>query len=92
MKKYYLFLQAGYTKESIDEVMKNIPKIDLDDEKEDVVDNIQQRRKRKREKYHESVYKSRNWILKKKERERNKGRDVRPDTRYTGRKRKLKSI
>ena len=92
MKKYYLFLQAGYTKESIDEVMKNIPKLDLDDEKEDVVDNIQQRRKRKREKYHESVYKSRNWILKKKERERNKGRDVRPDTRYTGRRRKLKAI
>ena len=39
-----------------------------------------------------SVYKSRNWILKKKERERNKGRDVRPDTKYTGRRRKMKAI
>lgn len=91
-KKYFLFLQAGYTKESIDEVIKNVPKIEDDEDENDVVDNIQQRRKRKREKYHESVYKSRNWILKKKERERNKGRDVRPDTKYTGRRRKMKAI
>ena len=65
---------------------------DDNDPDDDVVDNIQQRRKKKREKYHESVYKSRNWILKKKERERNKGRDVRPDTKYTGRRRKMKAI
>ena len=31
--------------------------------------------------------KSRDWILEKKERRRNKGKDVRPDTKFTGRKR-----
>lgn len=31
--------------------------------------------------------KSREWILAKKERRRRQGRDARPDTKYTGRKR-----
>lgn len=31
--------------------------------------------------------KSRDWILAKKERQRRQGRDTRPDTKYTGRKR-----
>ncbi|XP_035135841.1 18S rRNA (guanine-N(7))-methyltransferase isoform X1 [Callithrix jacchus] len=34
------------------------------------------------------VRKSRAWVLEKKERHRRQGREVRPDTRYTGRKRK----
>ena len=34
--------------------------------------------------------KSRDWILEKKERRRKKGIEVRPDTKYTGRKRKDK--
>ena len=34
--------------------------------------------------------KTRDWILDKKERARKKGRDVRPDTKYTGRKRRDK--
>jgi len=37
-----------------------------------------------------NIKKTRNWILDKKERARKKGRDVRPDTKYTGRKRKDK--
>ncbi len=36
------------------------------------------------------VYKSRQWILEKKERQRRKGRTVRADTKYTGRRRKHK--
>ena len=35
-----------------------------------------------------NIKKSRDWILDKKERARKKGRDVRPDTKYTGRKRR----
>ncbi|PNJ85835.1 BUD23 isoform 7, partial [Pongo abelii] len=34
------------------------------------------------------VRKSRAWVLEKKERHRRQGREVRPDTQYTGRKRK----
>jgi len=37
-----------------------------------------------------NIKKTKNWILDKKERARKKGRDVRPDTKYTGRKRKDK--
>ncbi|XP_071110822.1 18S rRNA (guanine-N(7))-methyltransferase-like [Haliotis cracherodii] len=37
-----------------------------------------------------SVKKSRDWIMEKKERRRRQGRDVRPDTKYTGRQRKPK--
>ena len=95
-KKYYLFLQAGYTKESIEDVMKTIPKKTEDDddeeEKKEEVDYIRKRNSKKREKYHKSVYKSREWILKKKERQRKQGRDVRPDTKYTGRRRKQNGI
>ena len=89
-EKYYLFLQAGFTKESIEDVMKAIPKNDIDeDEKEEKVDVIKERRKLKRQKYHESRYKSKEWILKKKDRQRKQGKDVRPDTKFTGRRRPI---
>lgn len=93
-KKYYLFLQTGYTKEIIEEVMKNIPKLGEEDEDEEKekVDVVQRARREKRRRYHESRYKSREWIKEKKERQRKQGRDVRPDTKYTGRKRKMKGI
>lgn len=92
-KKYYLFLQAGFTKESIDEVMAAIPKAEEDYEEEDEkVDVIQKRRKKKRDIYHKAAYKSKEWIIKKKERQRRQGKDVRPDTKYTGRARKMKGI
>ena len=89
-KKYYLFLQAGFTKESIEDVMKAIPKNEIEeDEKDEKVDVIKERRKLKRQKYHESKFKSREWILKKKSRQRKQGKDVRPDTKFTGRRRPL---
>lgn len=94
-KKYFLFLQAGYTKESIDEVMKAIPKAEEDDGvniKEEKVDYIHQRRKMKRDKRHQSSFKSKNWIKNKKSRQRRQGKDVRPDTKYTGRKRKINAL
>ena len=89
-KKYYLFLQAGFTKESIKDVMDAIPKNEIDDDEEDEkVDVVRERRKLKKQKYHESKYKSREWILKKKSRQRKQGKDVRPDTKYTGRRRPI---
>ena len=89
-KKYYLFLQAGFTKESIEDVMKAIPKNEVEeDEKDEKVDVIKERRKLKKQKYHESKYKSREWILKKKSRQRKQGKDVRLDTKYTGRRRPI---
>ena len=90
-KKYYLFLQAGYTKESIEDVMKAIPKNETeeDDDEDEKVDVIKERRKLKRQKYHESRYKSKEWILKKKSRQRKQGKDVRPDTKFTGRRRPI---
>ena len=89
-KKYYSFLQAGFTKESIEDVMKAIPKNEVEeDEKDEKVDVIKERRKLKRQKYHESRYKSKEWILKKKSRQRKQGKDVRPDTKFTGRRRPI---
>ena len=89
-KKYYLFLQAGFTKESIKDVMDAIPKNEIDDDEEDEkVDVVRERRKLNKQKYHESKFKSREWILKKKSRQRKQGKDVRPDTKYTGRRRPL---
>ena len=89
-KKYYLFLQVGFTKESIEDVMKAIPKNEVEeDEKDEKVDVIKERRKLKRQKYHESRYKSKEWILKKKSRQRKQGKDVRPDTKFTGRRRPI---
>ncbi|XP_070571656.1 18S rRNA (guanine-N(7))-methyltransferase-like [Ptychodera flava] len=41
----------------------------------------------KRRKDRKSVKKSRDWILEKKERRRRQGRDVRPDSKFTGRRR-----
>ena len=47
-KKYYLFLQAGFTKESIKDVMDAIPKTEIDDDEEDEkVDVVRERRKLK---------------------------------------------
>ena len=89
-KKYYLFLQAGFTKESIKDVMDSIPKNEVEnDEEDEKVDVVREKRKLKKQKYHESRFKSREWILKKKSRQRKQGKDVRPDTKFTGRRRPI---
>jgi 18S rRNA (guanine1575-N7)-methyltransferase len=87
-KKYYLFLQAGFTKETLDEVMKSIPKAEGEEEENEQVSYIKKRaelgNKRKNKK---TSQKSKEWILKLKDRQRRQGRDVRKDTKYTGRRR-----
>ncbi|KAH9503846.1 18S rRNA (guanine1575-N7)-methyltransferase [Bulinus truncatus] len=42
----------------------------------------------KRERFRKSVKSSRDWVIEKKERRRRQGKETRPDTQYTGRKRK----
>jgi 18S rRNA (guanine1575-N7)-methyltransferase len=89
-KKYYLFLQAGYTKESLNEVQNTIPKpLENEDEEEEMQVDYNKKRaelKRKRES-RTPGFKSKDWIKKKKDRQRRQGREVRPDTKYTARKR-----
>lgn len=90
-KKYYLFLQAGYTKDSLNEVTQSMPKaIEEDPEEDDEQVSYNTKRadlKRNRKNKDPSV-KSKDWILKKKARQTRQGRDVRPNTKYTARKRK----
>lgn len=78
-KKFFLVLSCGasYVKlpKAIDE---------LADQKNAQITN--QRRERTRDVRKNGV-KSRDWILKKKERRRKQGEETRPDTKYTGRKR-----
>ena len=95
-RKFYLFLQAGETKESIEEVMKSIPKNeeenDSGEEEDEKVEVGREKRNRKRKKDRKKVYKSREWIMKRKDRQRQKGFDVRKDTKFTGRKRPWKAF
>jgi 18S rRNA (guanine1575-N7)-methyltransferase len=89
-KKYYLFLQAGYTKESLTQVMSSMPKPLEEDEEEEAehVDYNKKRAELKSKRESRTIqFKSKEWIIKKKDRQRRQGRDVRTDTKYTGRKR-----
>ena len=101
-KKYYLFLQAGYTNESIQEVMKSIPKMgnekeedEDEDDSEIVMDksnkNSTVRNKRKVESKKNGKkpsFKSRDWVDKLKKRQARQGKTVRHESKYAGRKRK----
>lgn len=82
-KKFYLVLFAGVT--------SSLPAA-LDDEDEQT-ENIQafkweERRKNIKKTRLSTKKGGREWILAKKERQRKQGKDVRPDSKYTGRKRK----
>lgn len=59
----------------------------LQDETSRTVKYTDERRERMRDMRGKSLKKSRQWILEKKARNRRQGHDVRPDTKYTGRKR-----
>ena len=74
--------------------MNAIPKNEYDDndEEDEKVDVVRQKRKLKKQKARESKFKSREWILKKKSRQRKQGKDVRPDTKFTGRRRPIHSV
>merc|ERR1712002_1349846 len=61
---------------------------------EEYTQSVGARFESRREKYKnirgKSVKKSKDWIMEKKERARKKGKDVRPDSKFTGRKRRDK--
>lgn len=94
-KKYYLCLFAG------ESTAKDMPKAkdgleeDEDegegDEKNDIFkDEIgyeKRNRNYRKKRGDKPIKKSREWILAKKERARKQGKEVKPDTKYTGRKR-----
>ena len=66
--------------------VKELEKQDIEDDKCDKVKARRKKRIKKRDKFN---FKSRYWIYQKKERQRKQGKSVRPDTKYTGRKRKV---
>lgn len=89
-KKYYLFIQAGYTKESLNEVMNTIKENQEDESDSNEQVKYQTKRakmKNKRSNNKKVAFKSREWIQNKKDRQRRKGNTARPDSKYTGRRR-----
>lgn len=82
-KKFYLVLFAG--------VAATMPKgLDGEEAEESQSRGVtweKRRQSMKKEKYENRKF-GKNWILHKKERQRAQGKEVRPDTKYTGRKRR----
>jgi 18S rRNA (guanine1575-N7)-methyltransferase len=77
-KKYYLILYNGTLQNFI-----KLPAIETEDQVQ--VGGKPSHHRRASKKTH---YKSRDWILNKKEHQRKQGKNVRPDSKYSGRKRK----
>jgi 18S rRNA (guanine1575-N7)-methyltransferase len=70
-KKYYLFLQAGYTKDTLNEAISAIPKAEGDEEEEEEEEQVSYIKKRaelkrKRHNHLKPNFKSKEWISKKK--------------------------
>lgn len=91
-KKYFLFLQAGFSKESLNEVISAMPKgLNETDDLEQVkyLNDLREARKHryKKKKNQKLAVKSKLWVMKRKERRANKGLDDRHESKYTGRKR-----
>lgn len=83
-KKYFLMFNAGFSEEVSKELV--LPKgIEDEEEKIDVVDK--KANKHRKGKVDRSAFKSRDWIMKKKERARLQGKKIKTDSKYTGRKR-----
>ncbi len=89
-------MQAGYTKETLAEAMSAIPQgvdgDELEDEEEEQVSYFKKRAEMKRNRSKEPSYKSKDWIRQKKERQTRQGRDVRDDSKYSGRRRKGRGV
>lgn len=78
-KKFFLVLSCGGTR-------FKLPKA-IDEAADERNERIRNEKREKMKDVRKNGVKSRDWILKKKERQRRKGIETRPDTRYTGRKR-----
>ncbi|CAB4055687.1 BUD23 [Lepeophtheirus salmonis] len=81
-------MRAGFTGVLMTGGNSFLPKaLGEEDEESQTVKHEKKRERMKRLRNGKSVKKSRDWILEKKERRRRQGRDTRPDTKFTGRKR-----
>jgi 18S rRNA (guanine1575-N7)-methyltransferase len=93
-KKYYLFIQAGYTQESIQEAIKAIPKLEKEENENNNIVKYDKNTKpktvrgKKKNKSKKAGLKTREWIIQKKEKQSKQGKTVRKTTKYTARKRK----
>uniref|UniRef100_A0A6G1SFG9 18S rRNA (guanine-N(7))-methyltransferase n=1 Tax=Aceria tosichella TaxID=561515 RepID=A0A6G1SFG9_9ACAR len=79
-KKFFLVLSCGGTRFTLPKAIDEAA-----DERNERIKN--EKRERIRNARKTGNVKSRDWILKKKERRRKKGEETKPDTKYTGRKR-----
>lgn len=78
-KKFFLVLSCGGTR-------FKLPKA-IDETADDRNERIRNEKRERIKDVRKHGVKSRDWILKKKERQRRKGEETRPDSKYTGRKR-----
>jgi len=88
-KKYYLFLQAGYTPESLAEAMSTMPQGKTEEdqlEDDEQISNFKKRSDIKKDRKNKHVNKK-DWIQKKKDRQKRQGKETREDSKYSGRKR-----
>lgn len=83
-KKMFLVLFTGGTSSSLP---KGLTEESLNENQVAYTSETMERRERMRNLRGKPPKKSRDWILQKKERRRRQGKDVREDTKYTGRKR-----
>lgn len=79
-KKFFLVLSCGGTRFKMPKALSETNDTRLDQIKNEKRDRLKNARTN-------GATKSKDWILKKKERRRRQGKETRPDTRYTGRKR-----
>lgn len=98
-KKYFLFLMAGYSQEIVNDAKAtiNLPKAlgededgsgDEDEKQISVFKNKQNKFRNKRTKWGRKGITYVEYVKNKKERQRLQGKDVRHDSKYTGRRRK----
>ena len=83
-------MQAGYTDESLKEAMSTMPQgADGDEplEEEEQISNFKKRAETKNGKRNKSGHRTKDWVQKKKDRQRRQGKEVREDSKYSGRKR-----
>merc|ERR1711902_140378 len=82
-KKFFLVLMTGGS--------QPLPKgLGQEDSQQSMGARFESRREKFKNMRGKSVKKSKDWIMEKKERARKKGKDVRPDSKFTGRKRRDK--
>jgi 18S rRNA (guanine1575-N7)-methyltransferase len=98
-KKYFLFLMAGYSEEIVNDAKEAIyvPKAlgegdNSEDEEDKQISVFKDQKKstkfNRRTQFTRKGVNHTQWVKNKKERQRRQGRDVRPDSKYTARKRK----